>query len=182
MILNQVCICAFASTILALEVELERLRKLVRKYRTESIVFAKPRKSKSLEYSAELRSNENSDVYESHNAVSSLNCEQLSSPNVPKSRCVQFAAVNNCCESKDIFFAKTNNSQALIVFQIQMKLYANLTDLHSTAHVFLTLQQILICHLDITQYRNTPLKSTFLFFHNYNLENPIEILLILPWI
>ncbi|CAH8650679.1 unnamed protein product [Schistosoma guineensis] len=83
----------------ALEVELERLRKLVRKYRTESIVFAKPRKSKSLEYNAEPRSNENSDAYESHNAVSSLNCEQLSSPNVPKSRCVQFAAVNNCCES-----------------------------------------------------------------------------------
>ncbi|RTG87983.1 uncharacterized protein DC041_0005037 [Schistosoma bovis] len=84
----------------ALEVELERLRKLVRKYRTESIVFAKPRKSKSLEYSAELRSNENSDAYESHNAVSSFNCEQLSSPNVPKSRCVQFAAVNNCCANR----------------------------------------------------------------------------------
>lgn len=106
MILNQVCICDFASTILALEVELERLRKLVRKYRTESIVFAKPRKSKSLEYSAELRSNEKSDAYESHNAVSSFNCEQLSSPNVPKSRCVQFAAVNNCCESKDIFLCQ----------------------------------------------------------------------------
>ncbi|VDP72866.1 unnamed protein product, partial [Schistosoma mattheei] len=84
----------------ALEVELERLRKLVRKYRTESIVFAKPRKSKSLEYSAELRPNENSDAYESHNPVSSLNCEQLSSPKVPKSRCVQFAPVNNCCVSR----------------------------------------------------------------------------------
>ncbi|CAH8570059.1 unnamed protein product [Schistosoma turkestanicum] len=84
----------------ALEVELERLRKLVRKYRTESIVFSKPRKSNSLEYSRVLSPNENGESYESRNAVNSFNCEPLSSSNLPKPR-VQFATVNNSSEDSD---------------------------------------------------------------------------------
>ncbi|KAH8866205.1 nachr subunit isoform 2 [Schistosoma japonicum] len=83
----------------ALEVELERLRKLVRKYRTESIVFAKPRKSKGPGYSRMYGSNEDISLCEKHDAVNSSNCEQPPISNVSKSRCVQFAPVDNCLEN-----------------------------------------------------------------------------------
>ncbi|CAH8632280.1 unnamed protein product [Heterobilharzia americana] len=83
----------------ALEVELERLRKLVRKYRTENIVFAKPRKSRSLEYNKMNNSHQNSGLNSNYNEVNSSEYEQPLTPNTSKPRSVQFATSNDCFEN-----------------------------------------------------------------------------------
>ncbi|CAH8872525.1 unnamed protein product [Trichobilharzia szidati] len=87
----------------ALEVELERLRKLVRKYRTDSIVFAKPRKSRSLEYNKTHNSDVNNGLSSLSPGANAVDYQQLPSSNSSKSRCVQFATTNNCSEDCNSF-------------------------------------------------------------------------------